>query len=232
MKKADTKEKIKKEAEVFDAVEEEPKLRFEAEAAQLFRAVKEYASASVRVFSGFGERLLSRWSDMISAELLDFLFSLFARHHYVAFFILSKFIEKVFVCYSLAIFLFCSKLFGNCEGGHDGGIVDAVEFHFVAYFHGVGERFGVFGEQLVHLLARLHPLLLGVEHTGGVVEVLARGEADEAVVCLGMLFVDKVHVVGAHQPDAIFLAVFDELLVHLQLQFVRLVIGTCYGSLV
>ena len=169
---------------------------------------------------------------VVAAQLLYLGFGIGLRKHHIALFVASKLIEEVLFGVFLTVALLGTEILGNLEVGHDGGMVDGVELHLIAYLHRVGQCLGNVPEDFVHLGRRLHPLLLGVEHTGGVVEVLARGEADEAVVSLGMLFVYEVHVVGAHQTDAIFLAVFDKLLVHLQLQFVRLVVGTRYGSFV
>ena len=169
---------------------------------------------------------------IVATQLLNLGFGIGLREHHVALFVAGELIEEVLLGIFLAVALLGTKVLGNLEVGHDGCVVDGVELHLVTYLHRVGQGLGDMSEDFVHLGRRLHPLLLGVEHTGGVVEVLARGEADEAVVSLGMLFVYEVHVVGAHQTDAIFLAVFDKLLVHLQLQFVRFVVGTRYGSLV
>ena len=169
---------------------------------------------------------------VVAAQLLNLGFGIGLREHHVALLVAGELIEEVLLGIFLAVALLGAEVLGNLEVGHDGCVVDGVELHLIAYLHRVGQCLGDVAEDFVHLGRRLHPLLLGVEHAGGVVKVLARGEADESVVSLGMLFVHEVHVVGAHQSYAIFLAVFDELLVHLQLQLVRLVIGTRYGSLV
>ena len=67
------------------------------------------------------------------------------------------------------------------------------------------QHLGQVGKELVHLCRRLHPLLLAVAHTPGVVEVLARAETDEAVVGFGIFFVEEVHVIGGDDLHAVLL---------------------------
>ena len=53
-------------------------------------------------------------------------------------------------------------------------MVDAVDFDLVENLYGVRQGLRHIREDVVHLLPRLEPLLLGVEHTGGVVELFSR----------------------------------------------------------
>ena len=69
---------------------------------------------------------------------------------------------------------------------------DIVELYFVNDFLGIGQCLGHIGKHFVHLFLRLEPLLLGVEHAFGVVEVFACSKAQEVVVGLGVILVDKV----------------------------------------
>ena len=94
-------------------------------------------------------------------------------------------------------------------------MVYAVELYLVADVARVVQRLGHIGKQGIHLFARLEPLLLAVEHTFRVVQVFARTQADQAVVCFGILLFHEVHVVAAYQLDAVFLAEFLQLFVHL-----------------
>ena len=55
-------------------------------------------------------------------------------------------------------------------------MVDGVWLHLVQYLKCIGKCFGHIGEDFVHLFARLEPLLLGVEHTVGVIKVFASGQ--------------------------------------------------------
>ncbi len=104
-------------------------------------------------------------------------------------------------------------------------MVDAVRLHLVAYFARGGECFGQVGEHFVHLGARLEPLLLGVEHAVGVVEVAPGGQADKAVVGFGVLFVNEVAVVGTDVLHAELFGNAQEFRVHLHLQGVGLAVG-------
>ena len=89
-------------------------------------------------------------------------------------------------------------------------MLNIIGLYLIEYLQGVTERFRHIGEDFVHLLLRLKPFLLGIEHTGGVVEVLTRGETEQMVVSLSVLLVHEVGVVGADELDAIFLGQFDE----------------------
>ena len=54
-------------------------------------------------------------------------------------------------------------------------MVDGVCLHLVENLNCVRQRLRHIGKHLVHLLTGLEPLLLGVEHTVGVIEVVAGG---------------------------------------------------------
>ena len=75
-------------------------------------------------------------------------------------------------------------------------MVYAVELDFVTDLLGRRQHLRNVGEELVHLAPRLHPLLLAVAHALGVIEVLARAEADEAIMRLGILLVEEMDIVG------------------------------------
>ena len=75
-------------------------------------------------------------------------------------------------------------------------MVDAVELDLVADLLRRRQHLGDVGEELVHLAPRLHPLLLAVAHALGVIEVLARAEADKTIVRLGVLLVEEVDIIG------------------------------------
>ena len=97
-------------------------------------------------------------------------------------------------------------------------MVEAVYLHLIQDLEGIRQSLRHIAEDIVHLLTRLKPLLLGVEHTRGIVEVLARRETEQMVVGLRILLIHKVRIVGAYQFDAVFLRQFDEHLVSLLLQ--------------
>ena len=72
--------------------------------------------------------------------------------------------------------VFGTKLGRNGEEGHDRGVVNTIHLHLVQYLQRVAQRLGHIAKHVVHLLSGFKPLLFGVEHTGGVVEVFARGQ--------------------------------------------------------
>ena len=84
-------------------------------------------------------------------------------------------------------------------------MLDVVCLHLVENLESVAESLGNILKDIVHLLASLKPFLLGVEHTGRVVEVLACGETEKVVVGFSILLIYEVGVVGAYHLDAIFL---------------------------
>ena len=84
-------------------------------------------------------------------------------------------------------------------------MVDAVDFHLIQYFEGIGQCLGDIREHIVHFLTGLEPLLLGIAHTVRIVQVLTGGNTEQVVVRLGSLLILKVAVVGADELDAIFL---------------------------
>ena len=92
-------------------------------------------------------------------------------------------------------------------------MVDGVWLHLVQYLKCIGKCFGHIGEDFVHLFARLEPLLLGVEHTVGVVKVFAGSQTQQVVVGFGIVLVDKVAVVGADKLDAILLRQLNQFFV-------------------
>ena len=104
-----------------------------------------------------------------------------------------------------AVLLLGAELLRNLEVGHDRRVADRVELDLVADVNRRGHRLGVaLAEDRSHFGRRLEPLLLRVEHALRVVEVLARREADQTVVRLGILLVDEVYVVRADHAHAVF----------------------------
>ena len=170
---------------------------------------------------------------VVSAQFLDFLEPVLLRHHHVAVFVAREFVEKVFLREAGAVFGFGSELDGNFEFGHDRRMVDRVALDLVADVHGRGHRFGVgLAEDRGHLGRGFQPLLLGVEHALGVVEVLARRKADQTVVRLGVVLVHEMHVVGADHPHVVLRGQFTQVFVDMQLHGVGFVVGPLDGSLV
>lgn len=126
-------------------------------------------------------------------------------------------------------FLLRTEALGYGEKRHDGAVIDGVDLHLVEYLTGVAERFGDIGEDVVHLLLRLEPFLLGVAQTVGVVKILTRGDAKQVVVSLGGVLVLEVAVVGADELYAIFARELYEDLVGFLLQGKSLAVGDNVG---
>ena len=110
-------------------------------------------------------------------------------------------------------------------------MVDAIELHLVAYIYRVRQSFGYIGKKFIHLRLGLHPLLLGVKHTLGVIQVLTRTQTYQAVVRFGILFIHKMHIVGTHQLHIVLLGVFHQFCIGHLLQIKGFMIGTRHGGL-
>ncbi len=169
---------------------------------------------------------------VVPAQLVDLLRRLVFAHHHVAVLVARELVEQIALGVTLAILRLGAEILGNGERGHDGGVIDGVGLHAVAYLHRVGQRLGHVAEYGVHLGARLHPLLLRVEHSFGVVQILARTEAYQSVVRLGIGLVDEVHIVGTYQLYAAFSRQLLQVLVDLRLQRVHLVVRPFDGGFV
>lgn len=106
---------------------------------------------------------------------------------------------------------------------------NTVKLHLVQNLKRVGERIGDIGEDVVHLLLALKPLLLRISHAVGVVEVGLSGKTKQVVVGLGGLFVLKMAVVGADEFDTVFFGKLYQHLVGPLLQGIGFAIGENRG---
>ena len=88
--------------------------------------------------------------------------------------------------------------------------VDGEFLHLVADLQGIGQHLRMVREERRHLLLTLEILLLGVAQTIGLVDELARIEADEAVVGGTVVLVDEMDVVRGDNLDAMLLGEFKE----------------------
>ncbi len=130
------------------------------------------------------------------------------------------------ICEVAQVVVVVGKAVGQREVGQDRFVVDGICLDFVKDLHSVGQRFGYVGEEGVHLFGRFHPLLFGVQHAFGVVEVLAGGHTYKAVVGFGVFLVDEVHIVGGHDFYVVLARQLDKLLVDVLLNGIDLVICT------
>ena len=94
------------------------------------------------------------------------------------------------------ILFLCSKVLRNGKSRHNRSMVDTVKLHLVTNIYRIRQRFGHIGKDFIHFRTRLHPFLLGVKHTVGVIQIFSRTQANQTVVCFGILLVYKVNVIG------------------------------------
>ena len=168
--------------------------------------------------------------ELVDASQLGYLlFAFFSGQRVLAVLVACELAEEVFVGESLSPEFFRAELFGDGEEGHDGIGLQVVDFHLVEYLARVGQCLRYVLEDGVHLGACLEPFLLAVAHAFGVVEVAARGEAEQQVVCFGIIFVEEVGVVCADELDAVLACQLDEHGVDLLLHFVCLAVGYLIG---
>ena len=162
---------------------------------------------------------------LIATQMVYPLLRVFLRHGIFAILIGGKLTKKVFLRKLLFPILFLSKRFGNGEVGHNGVVVDGIDFHLIKNLEGIRHRFGHIAEDAVHLFAGLKPLLLGIKHARGVVKVFPRRETQQVIVSLGVLFVHKVNVIGAHHLNAVLLSQAENRLIGALLHGIGLTVG-------
>ena len=124
------------------------------------------------------------------------------------------------------------KALRDREVRHQRVAVDGVYLHLVEDLGGVAECLGDIGEDLIHLLGTLEPLLLGVGKPIRVVKSLARAEADQSLVRLAILLVCEVGVIRGDQLHALLGSELDEYLIYLLLLLVGLSIAAFLVCLV
>ena len=162
---------------------------------------------------------------LVASQTPDDLLPLLSRKRMLSVLVGRELPVQVVLGKLLPPFLLRSEILGDREERHDGAMVDAVDLHLVEYLQRVRQRLGNVGEDLVHFLPCLEPLLLGVAHTLRIVQVFIRREAQEVVVGLGRFLVFEVAVVGADDLDAVFLGETQQHLVGLLLQGIGLAVG-------
>ena len=138
------------------------------------------------------------------------------------------FIELLF-CIFLMPLLLGTEAFGNWEERHDRSVVNTIYLNLIQDLQGVGQGLGHIGEDSVHLCPCLEPLLLRIDHTRRIVEILTRSQAEQMVMSLCRFLILKMTVVGADQFDAILLRELHQHLVHLLLQRIGLAVGMDIG---
>ena len=147
---------------------------------------------------------------VVSAQLLYLLLSFLRWQLVLTVLIAGELLEEILLAELSSPLLFGAKVLGDREERHDGIALYVVGFHLVEHLAGVCQSLGNVLEHFVHLLARLEPLLFGVQHTRGVVQILAGGQAEQMVMRFGIILVHEVAVVGADELDAVFAGQFYE----------------------
>ena len=107
-------------------------------------------------------------------------------------------------------------------------MVYVVCLHLAQYFQSIAQRLWHISKNLIHLLLRLEPFLLGIQHTTWVVQLLTRTQANQSVVCLGILLIHKMHIVRAHQFHVVFGSKLNQHPVYLLLNWEGLAIGSLH----
>ena len=115
------------------------------------------------------------------------------------------------------------------EERHDGVVVEAIHLHLIQNLKGIRQSLRHIAEDIVHLLTRLKPLLLGIEHTRRIIKILTRRETKQMVVSFSILLIHEMGIVGTDEFDTIFLSQFDEYLIRLLLQGESLAVCPLHG---
>ena len=163
---------------------------------------------------------------VVSAQLLYLLLSFLRWQLVLTVLIAGELLEEILLAELSSPLLFGAKVLGDREERHDGVALYVVGFHLVEHLAGVCQSLGNVLEHFVHLLTRLEPLLFGVQHTCGVVQILAGGQAEQVVMRFGIILVHEVAVVGADELDAVFAGQFYEPFVGFLLQGECLAVGS------
>ena len=163
---------------------------------------------------------------VVAAQFLDFLLAVFWWQLVLAVLIAGELFIEILLCEFLSPLLLCTEALRYREERHNRIGIKTVYLHLIQYLHRIGHRFRHIAEDIVHLLACLKPLLLGVQHTGGIIQILACSQTQQMIVSLSILFVHKMGIIGTNQLDTIFLRQFNQHFVSLLLQGECLTIGT------
>ena len=158
---------------------------------------------------------------IVPAQFLDLLLGLLLRHDDIAVLVAGELVEKVFFGEFLAVLFFSAEILGNGENRHNRVGINAIGLNFIDNLLSVFQSKRHIGKNAAHFLWRLQPFLFSVVHPCWVVEVLARAEANQAVMRLAVFFFHKVHIIGRDDLHIVFLRQLQKDFVHLLLSFVN-----------
>ena len=163
---------------------------------------------------------------IIATQFLNLFLSLFLGQLILTILITGKLIEELLLREFLSPLLFCSKFLRNREEWHDRVMVKTINIHLVQYLQRIGKRLRNIRKDGVHLLLGLKPLLLGIQHTSRIVQVLACRQTKQMVMSLRVFLVHEMGIIGTDQFNTVFPCQFYENLIGFLLQREGLPIGT------
>ena len=108
-------------------------------------------------------------------------------------------------------------------------MIQTIDLHLIENLQCVRESLWDIGEDRIHLLLCLKPLLFRVQHSRRVIQVLASRQAQQMVMCLCILLIHKVSIIRTDKFDTILTCQFYQHLIGFLLQRERLTIGTDVG---
>ena len=103
-------------------------------------------------------------------------------------------------------------------------MINTIELYLVTNLLCRGKYLWDVCEQGIHLLRRLHPLLLAIAHALGVVEILPRTQTNQAIVRLCILFIQEVNIICCNHLHTVLLPQLQQDSIHLLLLLVGLLV--------
>ena len=169
---------------------------------------------------------------IIPAEVLETLLRIFLAERVLPVLIGHKLMPQVLLRVFLSYLVFSSEVFRDVKQRHNRSVVYIVNFHFVRYLLRVCQCLRNVREYGIHLLGCLEPLLFCVVHAVHIVHIVVRAEANQSVVCLGVLFLHKMRVVGADYLHTMFVCQVYQYRIHLFLFLIHILVASWLVGLV
>ena len=162
---------------------------------------------------------------VVSAQFLDLRFRIGLTQDYIPVFIPRELVKQILLCQLLPITFFRSKVFGNIKSWHNRSAINTIEFNLICYFQRITQSIRNIAENLIHLGSCLHPFLFRITHTIRIIQILSRTQADQAIVCISILFVDEMNIIGSNNLDTMFMGQFNQDLIDFYLMFIYSLVG-------
>ena len=109
-----------------------------------------------------------------------------------------------FGIFSQVVFFF-PKIFRNGENRHNRVRVEIEQLNLIHNFLRIGKGFRNIAKQLIHFGRGFKPLLLGIAHSGGVVQIFSGIQTNQQIVRVSIFLVYEVRVVGTNNFYIVFL---------------------------